>query len=391
MPGNRRGARGGGNIRKRKDGRWEARFTIGIDPGTGKDIRKSVYATTQKEARKKMTEALASLDQGDYQEPSRMSVGKWLDIWTDEYLGGIKPSTAFIYKEQIRLHIKPAMGAVKLQELNPHFIQKFYNALGEPTESRPALSAKTVKNIHGILHKALQQAVAIGYIRSNPTEFCSLPRIVKKELSPLDEEQSKAFLQEIQGQRFEVLFTVTLFTGMREGEALGLMWNCVNFEDGTILIDKQLQQDKGANGAYIFTSPKNGKSRTITPAPWVMQLLRRHYLQQTEQRLKIGPVWENSGLVFVNEIGGHLAFRTVNKDFKKAVAAIGRPDARFHDLRHSYAVAAIRSGDDIKTVQGNLGHATAAFTLDVYGHVTERMKQESANRMENYIKDVLNL
>ena len=86
-----------------------------------------------------------------------------------------------------------------------------------------------------------------------------------------------------------------------------------------------------------------------------------------------------------------MAFRTVNKDFKKAVTAIGRPDARFHDLRHSYAVAAIRSGDDIKTVQGNLGHATAAFTLDVYGHVTEQMKQESANRMENYIKDVLNL
>ena len=391
MPGSKRGARGGGSIRKRKDGRWEARFTIGIDPGTGKDLRKSVYATTQKEARKKMTEALAALDQGDYQEPSRMSVGKWLDIWTEEYLGGIKPSTAFIYKEQIRLHIKPAMGAVKLQELNPHFVQRFYNALGEPAESRPALSAKTVKNIHGILHKALQQAVAIGYIRSNPTEFCSLPRIVKKELTPLDEAQSKAFLQEIQGQRFEVLFTVTLFTGMREGEALGLMWNCVNFEDGTILIDKQLQQDKSANGTYVFTSPKNGKSRTITPAPWVMQLLRRHHLQQTEQRLKIGPAWEDSGLVFVNELGGHLAFRTVNKDFKRAVTAIGRPDARFHDLRHSYAVAAIRSGDDIKTVQGNLGHATAAFTLDVYGHVTERMKHESANRMESYIKSVLDL
>ena len=223
MPGNKRSARGGGSIRKRKDGRWEARFIVGIDPGTGKDIRRSIYAATQKEARKKMTEALAALDQGDYQEPSRMTVGMWLDIWTEEYLGGIKPSTAFIYKEQIRLHIKPAMGAIKLQELNPHFVQKFYNALGEATESRPALSAKTVKNIHGILHKALQQAVAIGYIRNNPTEFCSLPRITKKELAPLDEEQSKAFLQEIKGQRFEVLFTVTLFTGMREGEALGLM------------------------------------------------------------------------------------------------------------------------------------------------------------------------
>lgn len=96
-----------------------------------------------------------------------------------------------------------------------------------------------------------------------------------------------------------------------------------------------------------------------------------------------------SGLVFTDEIGHHLATHTVYKEFKAIVASIGCPNTRFHDLRHSYAVAAIRSGDDIKTVQGNLGHATAAFTLDVYGHVTDQMKQESANRMESYIKDVL--
>ena len=128
-----------------------------------------------------------------------------------------------------------------------------------------------------------------------------------------------------------------------------------------------------------------------TPAPWVMKLLRKQRARQAEQQLKAGPMWEDSGLVFTNELGRHLAIHTVYKDFKQIAASIGRPDARFHDLRHSYAVAAIRSGDDIKTVQGNLGHATAAFTLDVYGHVTDQMKQESAARMESYIKDVLNL
>ena len=102
-------------------------------------------------------------------------------------------------------------------------------------------------------------------------------------------------------------------------------------------------------------------------------------------------MWEDSGLVFTNELGHHLARCTLVNAFKAVVTSIGRPDARFHDLRHSYAVAAIRSGDDIKTVQGNLGHATAAFTLDVYGHVTDQMKRESAARMESYIKDVLNL
>lgn len=320
-----------------------------------------------------------------------MTVGEWLDIWAADYLGGVKPFTVRSYSDQIKNHIKPALGAVKLEALNAHTIQGFYNRLGAEHDCKPGLSPKTVKNIHGVLHKALQQAVAVGYIRFNPAEYCTLPRVVKKELAPLDEVQSKAFLQAVKGQRFETLFTITLFTGLREGEALGLTWDCVDFSKGTILVNKQLQREKKKGGAYIFAPLKNDKARTITPAPWVMQLLRTHRAKQAEWHLKVGPVWEDSGLVFTDETGHHLAIHTVYKDFKKVAAAIGRPDARFHDLRHSYAVAAIRAGDDIKTVQGNFGHAIAAFTLDVYGHVTDQMKQASAARMEGYIKDVLNL
>ena len=220
---------------------------------------------------------------------------------------------------------------------------------------------------------------------------CKLPRIEKKELRPLDEVQIAAFLEAIKGHPFETLYTVTLFTGMREGEVLGLRWDCVDFESGTILIDKQLQQEKKAGGQYVFASLKTGKTRTITPAPWVMQMLKAHRVRQTEDRLRAGPVWSDTGLVFTNELGEHLVFSTVYKNFKAIVASIGCPDVRFHDLRHSYAVASIRAGDDIKTVQGNLGHATAAFTLDVYGHVTDQMKRASAERMEGFIKDVLKL
>jgi integrase len=198
-------------------------------------------------------------------------------------------------------------------------------------------------------------------------------------------------LQAIKGHRFENIFTVALFTGMREGETLGLTWDCVDFDKGTVTINKQLQREKIKGGRYILAPTKNGKARTITPAPWVMQILRSHRAKQAEQRLKLGEVWEDSGLVFTNELGQHLAIHTVYKDFKAVVASIGCPSVRFHDLRHSYAVASIRSGDDIKTIQGNLGHATAAFTLDIYGHVTDQMKQESAARMESYIKGVLGL
>ena len=388
---NTRAAQGSGTIRQRKDGRWEARYTVGRDPGTGKQVQRSVYGATQQEVRKKLAQLTAALDAGTYKEPCKMTVGQWLDIWSADYLGGVKPFTVVSYTGHIKNHLKPALGSVKLEALNAHTIQEFYNSLGAEREGKPGLSPKTVKNIHGVLHKALQQAVKIGYLRFNPADACELPRAVRKELKPLDEEQSKAFLKAIQGHGYEMLYTVTLFTGMREGEALGLMWECVDFKKGTILINKQMQREKKKNGQYLLVPTKNGKSRTITPAPWVMKLLRTQRAKQAEQQLRAGPMWEDSGLVFTNELGHHLAIHTVYKDFKQIAASIGCPDARFHDLRHSYAVAAIRSGDDIKTVQGNLGHATAAFTLDVYGHVTDQMKRESAARMESYIKDVLNL
>ena len=382
----KRRARGEGSIRQRKDGTWEARFVTGVDPGTGKDIRKSVYAKTQKEVRKKMTEAIAALDKDDYREPSKMTVGQWLDVWAAEYLGGVKPMTVLNYSQHIKNHIKPAMGAIKLDTLNAHTIQKFYNSLGD----EKGLTPKTIKNIHGVLHKALSQAVMIGYLRFNPADACTLPRIVRKDVKPLDEDATAQFIEAIQGHRYELVFLVTLFTGMRQGEVLGLTWDCVDLGKGLITINKQIQKAPGGGSVYHLVPTKNSKGRTVTPAPFVMELLRTQRKRQIEWRLKAGPLWEDTGLVFTDELGHHLMPHTVYHNFKHIVANMGLPDVRFHDLRHSYAVAAIRSGDDIKTVQGNLGHATASFTLDVYGHVTDQMKRESANRMQQYIQRVSN-
>lgn len=395
----KKSAAGLGNIRKKTVTRkgqkyeyWEARYTEGYDPGTGKQIQRSITGKTQKEVTQKLKAAVAAIDAGTYIAPCKMTVAEWLDIWSEQYLGSVKSSTVAAYKATIRSHLKPGLGAIRLDALDTHLVQSFYNSLGEPTSSRDAVSPKTVKNVHGVLHKALQQAVANGYIRFNATESCILPRIEKKELQPLDEAETKLFLAAVKGHQFELLYTVTLFTGMREGEALGLTWDCVDFVRGSILINKQLQKEKKAGGAFLLVSLKNDTPRRITPAPWVMQLLRNRKLQQFEAKEKAGAAWSNPmNLVFTNELGGHLIPQTVVRHFKGIVTSIGRPDARFHDLRHSYAVASIRSGDDIKTVQGNLGHATASFTLDVYGHVTDQMKQASAARMEAYIKGILSL
>lgn len=410
---NTRAAQGSGTIRQRADGTWEARFVVGHDPGTGKPVRKSVYAKTQKEVRQKLAQAVAAVDNKSYREPCKMTLGEWLDIWVDTYLKDVKPRTLKIYQDDIRLHIKPYLAAVKLNELDTHTVQRFFNTLlksgkrvpkrdkegkivkknGKAVYESAPLSSKTVKNVHGVLHGALRQAVVNRYIPINPADgdFCKLPKIQKQEIKPLDEVQIADFLKAIHGDRFEELFLVTLFTGLRQGEILGLTWDCVDFDNGTLLVNKQMQlhQEQGIK-AYQLVPTKNSKSRTITAAPSVMSLLRRRRAIQAQQHLEAGPLWKDSDLVFTDELGRHLTKSSVYRSFKKIVAAIGRPDARFHDLRHSYAVAAIRSGDDIKTVQGNLGHATAAFTLDVYGHVTDQMKQASAARMEAFIKSVSN-
>ena len=169
------------------------------------------------------------------------------------------------------------------------------------------------------------------------------------------------------------------------------MWDCVNFEKGTILIDKQLRKEQEKGGKYYFSPPKNNKSRTLTPAPYVMKLLRAQKVHQAEQKLMAGPAWEDTGLVFTNEFGRYVSYRALYDSFKRMVNQIGVPSARIHDLRHTYAVNCIRAGDDIKTVQSNLGHATAAFTLDVYGHFTDDMRTASSRRMEGFITKVLNL
>ena len=387
-----KGAKGGGTIRQRPDGRWEARYTLGIDPGTGKQIQKSVYGKTQKEVAQNLRQITAEIDAKTYVAPCKLSVAEWMAVWAQDYLVGIKASTAYLYKRTIELYIEPHLGHIRLDTLNAHTVQHFYNELAKPSKPDAApLSAKSIKNIHGVLHKALQQAVLLNYIRYNPTTACVLPKIVKKEIHPLTDQQTAQLLNLLKGSKYEIPLTVDLFTGLREGELLGLIWDCVDFEKGTILVNKQLRRSQRKGGTYYFSPPKNNKSRTLTPAPYVMKLLQAQKVQQARQRLMAGPAWEDSGLVFTNEFGRYISYRAIFDSFKRIVKRIGLSDARIHDLRHTYAVNCIRAGDDIKTVQSNLGHATAAFTLDVYGHFTDDMRSVSAQRMEGFIANVLNL
>ena len=399
MASSKKSAAGCGNIRKKvvkKNGReypyWEARYTVGYNPGTGKQIQKSITGKTQKEVAQKLKELTAALDAGTYIAPNKTTVGQWLDTWQAEYLGAVKLSTVSSYQATIKNHIKPGLGAIKLESLTTQDIQEFYNSRLKGDEKRESLSPKTVKNIHGVLHKALHQAMLNGLIRNNPSDACVLPKATKKKVKPLNEEQIAALLKALKGHKYENLILTALFTGLREGEVCGLQWDCVNLESGAILVDKQLQSIRksvrGDRDKYALVPTKNGKERYLTVAPFVVELLKKEKAKQDSNRKLFEGGYEDSDLVFTDEIGRRVTPQAAYRAFKLVVTELGFETARFHDLRHSFAVASLRSGDDVKTVQENLGHATSSFTLDVYGHVTEQMKVESANRMEAFIQSV---
>ncbi|MDE7245105.1 MAG: site-specific integrase [Oscillospiraceae bacterium] len=387
----KKNAKGSGTIRKKtvtRNGKqytyWEARITTGRDPGTGRQIQRSFTGPTQKAVREKMQAAAVAVNTGTYTTPQRMTVGEWLDIWQRDYLGSLKPCTVRTYKGAVENHVKPALGAVKLVELHPHMVQGFINGL--------ELAPSSVRLVYQVLHTALEKAVRLDYIPKNPTYNCELPRRDREEIHPLDDQQVARLMEAAKGTKLENLISVALFTGMRQSELLGLTWDAVDFDSSTINVNKQLSRAEHRQRSGLFVSTKSGKIRTITAAPLVMRFLRAQRRRQIEMQLKAGPVWDNPfGLVFTMPDGRPMDQRNVDYHFRRITAAAGLEGVRFHDTRHTYAVNAIRAGDDIKTVQGNLGHATAAFTLDRYAHFTEAMQKDSAARMESFAKAVLNL
>lgn len=392
---NSRAAQGSGTIRKKtvtRNGQtytyWEARITTGYDPGTGKQIQWSFSGKTQKEVREKMQAAAVELNSGTHQEPCKMTVGEWLDIWQKEYLGNTKPHTKKSYASIIKNHIKPAIGAIKISNLTPIQVQQLINGIKstKKTMSGEAVNPKTLKNVHGVLHSALNQAVLCGYIQANPADRTILPKRSKAEIHVLEDQQVLQFFKAIEGHKFQYLYLVDLFTGMRQSELLGLQWPDIDFEHKSITVKRQLQYLGSAHGGYQYATPKSNKSRLIVlPDKAVDALLQQRKLQYT-MRLAVGEAWNNpDDLVFTDELGNHIKYDVIYRNLKRIFQSMGVPDMRFHDLRHSYAVLSLQSGCDIKTVQENLGHYAAAFTLDTYGHVTEQMRREGADKMNQFL------
>ena len=407
-----RNANNTGTIRQRSNGLWEGRVYIGTDPQTGSPLRRSFYGKTQADVRKKMSAAQYSLDTNTYQDPQKITVAQWLDLWLEDFCTGkVKPLTLASYGGIIENHIKPNIGGIQLQNLRGMHIQKLYNKLRTDGGKAPKkdengktvkkngktvyvgipLSPKTIKNVSAVLHKAFDMAIRQGIIQANPCSAAELPRSEKHEIKPLTDKEIPLFLEAMKGDSMENAFALCLFAGLREGECLGLSWKQVDFAKGRITISQQLQKEKKKGAAYyIAPFTKSNKPRTIEPPAIAFEYLRNEKRRQNENRLMFAADWKNpDNLVFTNALGECLKFATFYGHFKRIAASIGRPDARPHDLRHTAATVAIASGADVKSVQDLLGHATASFTLNVYAHTSDQMMKDTAARVQGYYENLV--
>ena len=408
----KRAANGSGTIGKRTINGIEyyvARYTVGIDPGTGKQKQKSIYGKTQKEVREKLREATYQLDTRTYIDPRKLSVAEWFDEWMKTYNSGLTELTRAKYEGIIKTHIKPNLGSMKIQDLDSYRVQKMLNNLKKTKKQRKKdpdsdgtfdaiptnepLSRKSLIDVKGVLHAAMEKAYIVGLVRSNCVDKVTIPRngTAKKEITVMTKKQIGDFLNVISGVEYEMLFKVTLFTGLREGEVMGLQWKDIDFENGIITIDHQLK--RSTEKQYYMDETKTHEIRRINPGTTVMGMLKQQKKIQAERQLKAGKMWseEYPGLVFTNEFGHHYGKHTLYRNVQRCAEMIGVKNFRFHDLRHTFAVNYLLSGGDLFSLSKMLGHSTIKITSDTYGHYTDDMRIRSGNIVDNCFGELVNM
>jgi integrase len=371
--GKAKSANGEGGITYREDGRYMGRYTVQAATGPK---RRVVYGRTRKEAHEKLVNAIADRDRGLVFQGENQKLSTFLDCWLNGSIKGyVKPSTFESYERMIRNHIRPALGHKKLKTLAPDHVQYFYQS-----KLDNGLAPGTVRLMHAILHKALEQAVKWGAVPRNVCKAVTPPKPNPEEIRPLDAEQAKRLLGVAGGNRLEALYVLAVTAGLRVGELLGLKWEDMDVDTETLRIRRTKSQ---ARTGPTFTAPKNGKGRSIKLTRRAVEALKTHKAIQNAERLKAGSLWQDNNLMFCTAAGKPLDFRNLaTASFKPLLEKAGLPDIRFHDLRHTCATLLLSRGHHPKLVQELLGHASVALTLDRYSHVLPGMGDQTAAAMD---------
>ena len=380
----KRRANGEGNIRKRKDGRWEGRYTAGHDEN-GKAVIKNVLGRTQAEVRQKLKAAIAVSERVDIPRSGKYTLGQWIEQWFEIYSKpNLRPSTARYYRMFIDKHIIPKLGNIRLDKLRSMDIQKLYNELRSggrvreaQKEKNPGLSASYVRGIHTMLHTCLDAAVREKLLLSNPVNDCKPPKQEKREMKTLEPEQVQAYLKAADARGLLPMFFLELTTGMRKSELVALQWSDANWKERTISVSKQAYK---LDGKMTVMPPKTANSvRKIALSEETLAMLKQQQKDNEEG-------WPGSPYLFPSPVTGEMYHPdSVVNLHKKILKEAGLEHIRFHDLRHTFATLALQNGVDVKTVSAMLGHSNAGFTLATYTHTTTAAQHQAAAIMGSLV------
>ena len=372
------------DIRKRKDGRWEGRYTAGYDQN-GKRLIKNVLGRTQAEVKEKLSVAIAESQQLDVSRSGEYTVAEWLRLWFELYAKpNIRPSTAGYYRRAMEEYTIPRIGTIKLNKLTSREIQKLYKDLLENGRLRkkqrrkhPGLSGSTVRGVHIMLHSALDRAVTERLLIRNPADGCVVPKVQHQEMTTLQPEDLKAYLDAAERRNTLAIFYPELVSGIRKGELVALRWEDLNVTEKTISVSKQATKDE--TGTLVVTRPKTENSvRQISIPQEAVELLIQEHTKHPD----------NPWLFPSSRTGGMYHPDSVATLHQRILKDAGLEHLRFHDLRHTFATLALQNGVDIKTVSAMLGHYDAGFTLRTYTHTTRQKQDEAAQTMGNLMAQV---
>ena len=342
---------------------------------------------TRKEAERAFAELRDEVRRGAFVEPSKLSLNRYLeDEWFPSIRVGVRPSTLRNYRGLFDAYVKPSIGRSKLVNVTPARLNSHYAELltnGRHVGSG-GLAPKTVRNLHSMLHKALDDAVRWGHLARNPVGLADPPRADTPQMNVWSPEQLRTFVEFTKDDRLAAAWLLLVTTGMRRGEVLGLAWESVDVKNARVAVVRSLTVVDYHDVRFI--QPKTAKGRRgVALDPTTVSALQAHRARQNEERLHAGELWTDEGLVFAREDGSAIHPQRFTSWFEQIARNAGLPRIRLHDLRHSYATAALAAGIPAKVVSERLGHASVVITLDTYSHVLPSMQDDAASVVANLI------
>lgn len=370
-----------GHIEKRGN-KYSFVIDIGRDPVTKKRKQKRVSGfTSEKKARAAMNEMIVELNRGGYVEPTTETLGDYLDNWLEHKRKRVVHSTYLHYKGNINNHIKPAIGDIRVHELNARQVQRFYDSLLDNK-----LSERSVHHIHRILSNALDYGAKLGDINKNVAKAAEPARVRKKEMEYWPIESLSKFINDTRNEKFFIAWYIASFTGMRQGEVLGLKWDCIDFSNKRIYVKRSLKRSE-ENNYHIADLKNNSSYRSISISDSDVFELKKHLNEQKRIKMNAGDSYIDNNLVVATGIGTHVLPSNLGRAFRRAIKRSKVNRIRFHDLRHTHASMLFALGVHPKIVQERLGHSSIQVTLDTYSHMLPNMQEAVAESLESAFKN----